>query len=61
MQQSPYELFIPFPALKTGLSQFVWADLDGDGSSDAALIDASGTLFVLQNKRSGVFKLAASG
>ncbi len=45
----------PFGAAKTGLSQFVWADLDGDGSSDAAFLDGKGQLVVLQNKRSGVF------
>ena len=45
----------PFPSVTTGLSQFAWADLDGDGSSDAALIDAQGKLVVLQNKRAGVF------
>ncbi len=45
----------PFPTVKTGVSQFAWADLDGDGSPDAALLDSQGKLFVLQNKRSGVF------
>ena len=46
----------PFPTVKTGLSQLVWADLDGDGAPDAALIDGQGNLFVLQNQRSGVFR-----
>ena len=40
---------------ENGLSQFVWADLDGDGSPDAAFLDGKGQLVVLQNKRSGVF------
>ncbi len=45
----------PFPTVTTGLSQFAWADLDGDGSPDAVVMDAKGDLIVLQNKRSGVF------
>ena len=45
----------PFGPTKSGLSQFVWADLDGDGSPDAAFLDGQGKLVVLQNKRSGVF------
>ena len=45
----------PFGAAKSGLTQFVWADLDGDGSPDAAFLDGQGRLTILQNKRSGVF------
>ena len=45
----------PFGPAKSGLSQFVWADLDGDGSPDAAFLDGAGKLTVLQNKRAGVF------
>ena len=45
----------PFGPMKSGLSQFVWADLDGDGSPDAAYLDRQGKLTVLQNKRAGAF------
>ena len=45
----------PFGPAKSGLAQFVWADLDGDGSPDAAFLDGAGKLAVLQNKRAGVF------
>lgn len=45
----------PFGPARSGLTQFVWADLDGDGSPDAAFIDSLGHLVVLQNKRAGVF------
>ena len=45
----------PFGPAKSGLTQWVWADLDGDGSPDAAFLDGQGRLTVLQNRRSGVF------
>ncbi len=38
-----------------GLRQFVWADLNGDGNPDAALVDGSGHLRVFENERSGHF------
>ncbi|MGH9308750.1 MAG: FG-GAP-like repeat-containing protein [Vicinamibacterales bacterium] len=34
---------------------FVWADLDGEGVPDAALLDAQGTLHTFLNRRNGVF------
>jgi Tfp pilus assembly protein PilF len=40
----------------TGLSDFAWADFDGDGDPDAALIDGQGHLFVFTNERAGQFK-----
>ena len=39
----------------SGIRQFAWADLDGDGNPDAALIDGAGKLHVFLNQRSGRF------
>lgn len=39
----------------SGIRQFVWADFNGDGNPDAALIDGSGHLHVLFNQRTGNF------
>ena len=39
----------------SGLQQFVWADFDGDGNPDAALIDSLGKLHVFTNERLGQF------
>jgi hypothetical protein len=36
----------------SGVRQFAWADLDGDGDPDAALVDAAGRLRVFDNERS---------
>jgi len=44
----------PFDGI-TGLRQFVWADLDGDGNPDAAMLDADGHLHVFVNERQGKF------
>jgi len=44
----------PFAAV-SGLRQFVWADIYGDGNPDAALIDGAGRLHVFINDRSGKF------
>ncbi len=38
----------------TRLSDFVWADLDGDGDPDAALLDAGGRLQIFRNGRERV-------
>jgi hypothetical protein len=38
-----------------GIRQFVWADLNGDGNPDAALIDGARRLHVFLNERSGNF------
>ncbi|HVF22214.1 MAG TPA: CRTAC1 family protein, partial [Pyrinomonadaceae bacterium] len=43
----------PFPAFP--VVDFAWGDLDADGDSDAALIEASGTLHVFENERQGFF------
>jgi hypothetical protein len=40
----------------SGLKQFAWADLDGDGNPDAALIDGAGHLHVFMNERQGQFR-----
>jgi tetratricopeptide (TPR) repeat protein len=44
----------PFSGV-SGLRQFVWADLNGDGNPDAAFIDGAGHLRVFANQRSGRF------
>ena len=38
-----------------GLRDFAWADLDGDGDPDAALIDGANRLHVFSNERQGQF------
>lgn len=38
-----------------GLRDFAWADLDGDGDPDAALIDGGARLHVFSNERQGQF------
>ncbi len=40
----------------SGIRQFVWADLNGDGNPDAALIDGGGRLRIFLNERSGNFR-----
>jgi tetratricopeptide (TPR) repeat protein len=45
----------PFPAI-SGVRGFAWADLDGDGNPDAAIIDGSGRLHVFMNERQGQFR-----
>ena len=45
----------PFEAV-SGLGAFVWADIDGDGDPDAALIDDQSKLRFFANERSGQFK-----
>ncbi len=44
----------PFAAV-SGIRQFVWADLNGDGNPDASLIDGAGRLHVFMNQRLGNF------
>ncbi len=48
----------PFPGISS-LRSFVWADLDGDGDPDGAMIDAEGKLFVFDNERAGQFRQRA--
>ncbi len=38
------------------MAQFAWADLDGDGNPDAAIIDGAGRLHVFMNERQGQFR-----
>ena len=45
----------PFPGI-TGVRGFAWADLDGDGNPDAAIIDGAGRLHVFMNERQGQFR-----
>ena len=48
----------PFPGV-LGIRQFVWADLDGDGNPDAAVIDGAGRLHIFMNERLGNFAESA--
>jgi tetratricopeptide (TPR) repeat protein len=52
-----FDIAHPFAGV-AGVRQFVWADLNGDGNPDAAMIDGSGRLRVFLNQRSGRFKEA---
>jgi tetratricopeptide (TPR) repeat protein len=45
----------PFSGI-AGLSGFAWADFDGDGNPDAAIIDGAGHLHVFMNERQGQFR-----
>ena len=42
-----------------GLRAFVWGDLDADGTPEAVLLDATGTLHVHTNQRGGRFQARA--
>ena len=46
---------VPSFAGISGIRQFAWADLNGDGNPDATLIDGVGTLHVFFNQRAGRF------
>jgi Tfp pilus assembly protein PilF len=48
----------PFAAI-SGIRQFVWADLNGDGNPDASLIDGAGRLHIFINQRLGNFAESA--
>ncbi len=48
----------PFAGI-SGIRQFAWADLNGDGNPDASLIDGSGNLHIFLNERTGKFNEAA--
>jgi tetratricopeptide (TPR) repeat protein len=45
----------PFAGI-SGLSGFAWADFDGDGNPDAAIIDGASRLHVFMNERQGQFR-----
>jgi len=45
----------PFAGI-TGVRGFAWADFDGDGNPDAAIIDGAGRLHVFMNERQGQFR-----
>ena len=52
--------FLPIrPFAISGLTQFAWADIDGDGNPDAVMIDGGGRLHVFINERQGQFREAA--
>jgi tetratricopeptide (TPR) repeat protein len=45
----------PFTVI-SGVRGFAWADLDGDGNPDAAIIDGAGRLHIFMNERQGQFR-----
>ena len=45
----------PFPGV-SGLRAFAWADFDGDGNADAAIIDGAEKLHIFHNERQGQFR-----
>ncbi len=45
----------PFAGV-SGLRAFAWADFDGDGNPDAALVDGAGHLHVFHNERQAQFR-----
>ena len=45
----------PFPGI-SGIRQFAWADLDGDGIPDAVIVDGAERLHVFINERQGHFR-----
>ncbi len=54
LQNNGDQTFSVWPRFEdlTGLREFVWADLDGDGDPDAAMIEASGRVVLGENLRS---------
>src|SRR5262249_13653133 len=53
--EAKFTLIRPFPD-SSDLRDFAWADLDGDGDPDAALLDAKGGLRIYANERAGTFQ-----
>jgi len=45
----------PFTGI-SGMQGFAWADLDGDGNPDAAIIDGAGRLHIFMNQRQSQFR-----
>jgi tetratricopeptide (TPR) repeat protein len=45
----------PFAGI-SGVRGFAWADVDGDGNPDAAIIDGTGKLHIFMNERQGQFR-----
>ena len=45
----------PFEGI-SGIRGFAWADVDGDGNPDAAIIDGAGHLHIFINQRQGQFR-----
>ena len=50
-----WRLLRPFTAV-AGVRAFVWADLDGDGDPDAAMVGESGDLHAFENRQGGQFR-----
>ena len=57
------ETFSEWPIFEEirGLRDFVWADLDGDGDPDAGIVEASGRIAVVENRRSRGYHIVDAG
>jgi tetratricopeptide (TPR) repeat protein len=53
-----FSVIQPFPGI-SGLRAFAWADFDGDGNADAAIVDGAGRLHIFHNERQGQFREVA--
>lgn len=50
-----FTMIQPFPGI-SGVRAFTWADFDGDGNADAAIVDGAGRLHIFHNERQGQFR-----
>ncbi len=50
-----FDVIAPFKGVD-GVSQFLWADLDGDGTPEAVIVDGADKLHVFTNRRQGQFR-----
>jgi len=53
-----FTIIQPFLGI-SGIQTFAWADFDGDGNADAAIVDGAGKLHIFHNERQGQFREVA--